>query len=76
MIIDPISTPDWGTALSTARKSHVEERVDLARSELWPNGMPRELHVSERNRIYAKFFEARGWAPASDRHLQRLHGGR
>jgi hypothetical protein len=38
--------------------------------------MPADLHVSARNTLLAREFAKRGWDPISDRHLQRLCGGR
>jgi hypothetical protein len=74
--IDPIGDPHWGTALSTACKGYQSSRLEVVRSEIWPNGPPAGLHVSARNRLVAECFTAKGWAPPSDRQLQRLHGGR
>jgi len=74
--IEPISLPCWGTPLSTAHKGYQGHRLQVIESAIWPYGIPHGLHVSERNRILAKQFEANGWDPPSVRHLQRLHGGR
>ena len=76
MTIEPTSPPYWGTALSTAHKGHQANRLEVVEHQIWPEGVPSGLHVSARNRLIEHGFKANGWAPPSDRHLQRLHGGR
>jgi hypothetical protein len=75
-VIEPIAKPNWGTPLSTAAKGYQARRLQVIETDLWPNGPPVGLHVSDRNRLLAQRFAANGWDPISDRHLQRLHGGR
>jgi hypothetical protein len=74
--IEPIALPYWGTSLSTACKGHVEARVRLIESKIWPDGVPSGLHVSVYNQMLAAGFTTRKWDVPSIRHLQRLRGGR
>src|SRR5262245_51163862 len=74
--IEPIAKSCWGTPLSTSCKGHQARRFEMAKSELFPKGMPSGLEVSMRNRMFEAYFKSNGWGPISDRHLQRLNGGR
>src|SRR5262245_9426258 len=71
--------PGGDTPESTARKGQVWRRTQTVAVEAWPetNGQPpADIHPSDRNRVIWDGFDARGWGKPSERHLQRIYGGR
>jgi hypothetical protein len=74
-VIDPIAKPFATTEMSSARKGYQAARVQLARSELWPDGKV-PAAVSERNRALCDWFGEKELVPPSERQLQRIFGGR
>jgi hypothetical protein len=60
------------TELSTKHTGHQERRMEIARAEIFPDGVPTGLHVAQFNFAFDRWFRGNLLDPPSDKTFYRV----